>query len=41
MAVVAEVSRLTDAVVRITVAEYSALQSGSPERGAGYTVMPE
>jgi DNA-binding response OmpR family regulator len=41
VAVVGEVSRLTDAAVRITVAEYMALQSGSPERGAGYTIMPE
>ena len=41
LAVVSEVSHLTDAAVRITVAEYTALQSGSPERGAGYTVQPE
>jgi hypothetical protein len=39
--VVGEVSRLTEAAVRITVAEYTALQSGSPERGAGYTVTPD
>jgi DNA-binding response OmpR family regulator len=41
VAIVGEVSSLMDAAVRITVAEYTALQSGSPERGAGYTVLPD
>jgi CheY-like chemotaxis protein len=39
--VMVEVTALVDGAVRITVAEYSTLQSGGPERGIGFTVPPE
>jgi CheY-like chemotaxis protein len=39
--VMREVTALMNAAVRITIAEYTALQSGAPERGRGYTAPPE
>ena len=41
VAAMIEVTKLIDAAVRITVAEYSTLQSGGPERGVGFTVPPD